>query len=310
MEEVSPFDDPISFEIMEDAMVTPCGHSFSKATIIDWLEKPSRKHCPICKKELSKDQLQPNYSLRDAIEHHLKQTEAKVDGVLIPPIMQPIFIKPPEPDPYVIKELTVTHLEEAEILLGRAFDLDPWVVYLHPPGASSRLNSLRWFMSIIVGYGVQWGRLWGCFEVKTMKLLGLAVWQSPLETGVSIWRMFRLGAVSAPWKFGISASWRMYKVLDQSESYHIKSMKDQHHWSLYTVGVDPQFQSKGIGTKLIQPILDLADKDQLPCYLDTSNERSIEFFKRNGFEVCEDERNPVYGPRFWTMIRKPKPLLK
>jgi hypothetical protein len=52
-------------------------------------------------------------------------------------------------------------------------------------------------------------------------------------------------------------------------------------------------------------ILDLADKDKIPCYLDTANERSLKFFKKNGFEIHDDVVSPAYGPRFWTMVRNP-----
>jgi hypothetical protein len=73
--------------------------------------------------------------------------------------------------------------------------------------------------------------------------------------------------------------------------------------------VDPELQCKGIGSKMMKPILDQADQDGLPCYLDTPSERSLpyalsrsilsfrylqktRFFKRLGFEVVFDVSNP------------------
>eukprot|EP01113_Clastostelium_recurvatum_P029178 TRINITY_DN3521_c0_g1_i1.p1 TRINITY_DN3521_c0_g1~~TRINITY_DN3521_c0_g1_i1.p1 ORF type:complete len:672 (-),score=209.61 TRINITY_DN3521_c0_g1_i1:68-2083(-) len=59
------FEDPISFDVMEDAMMTPCGHSFSESSITEWLRK--HQHCPICNKGLKIGQILPNYALRTAI---------------------------------------------------------------------------------------------------------------------------------------------------------------------------------------------------------------------------------------------------
>ncbi len=57
---------------------------------------------------------------------------------------------------------------------------------------------------------------------------------------------------------------------------------------------------------MLAPILAIADMDSLPFYLDTSNEKSIAFFEKNGFEVHKHIPNPDRGPQFWTMVRKPR----
>lgn len=118
--------------------------------------------------------------------------------------------------------------------------------------------------------------------------------------------MLRSGFYSAPLRFGMSATWRMLGVLDQSEKLHQHAMSGRRHWSLYTIGVVPERQGKGVGTALIQPVLAYADQDKLPCYLDTDNEKSVKFFENNGWKVHIDVKEPAYGPRFWTMIREPK----
>lgn len=138
-----------------------------------------------------------------------------------------------------------------------------------------------------------------------MKLEGTAVFQPPYEAGVSMWNMLLLGMGSLPFKLGMGASWRLYSLIDLSEKNHQQVMQDQKHWSLYTIGVMPELQRHGIGTSLLQPVLAIADSDQLPCYLDTPNEGSISFFKKNGFEVVREVK-PDNAPKFWCMVRKPK----
>lgn len=46
------FCDPISFELMETPTILPCGHTFDKTTVEDWLAKDST--CPLCKEKCTK----------------------------------------------------------------------------------------------------------------------------------------------------------------------------------------------------------------------------------------------------------------
>jgi len=42
------------------------------------------------------------------------------------------------------------------------------------------------------------------------------------------------------------------------------------------------------------------------CYLDTTHERNVAFYRRHGFEVVTASDMPRGGPRFWTMTRQPR----
>jgi hypothetical protein len=49
-------------------MVTSCGHSFSKSSILQWLAShPTNARCPVCNATLKPDGLAPNWALRSAI---------------------------------------------------------------------------------------------------------------------------------------------------------------------------------------------------------------------------------------------------
>ncbi|HEU0165121.1 MAG TPA: GNAT family N-acetyltransferase [Thermomicrobiales bacterium] len=82
-------------------------------------------------------------------------------------------------------------------------------------------------------------------------------------------------------------------------------------WYLQALGVAPGFQGKGIGSQLIVPALERADREQLPCYLETGTEANVRFYKRAGFAVREAGIHlaPLEdGPTHWTMMRpRPKP---
>ena len=69
------------------------------------------------------------------------------------------------------------------------------------------------------------------------------------------------------------------------------------------LGVDPLFQGRGLGGAIVQPVVERADSEGLPCYLETSKERNLAFYRKHGFDVVHEGTMPGGGPRFWTMSR-------
>jgi len=71
MEEIVSFIDPISYELMEDAVITPYGNTFSEKSIKKWISE--HKTCPLTGKPLEISQLIPNLNLRNAFEEWKKR---------------------------------------------------------------------------------------------------------------------------------------------------------------------------------------------------------------------------------------------
>jgi len=206
----------------------------------------------------------------------------------------------PESDT-TIQELLSQNETEASRIYASAFEHDPWIDYFLGRN-HSEYGGVLWFCTRIVRYSIQYGRVWGKIENK--KVLGVAVWQPPNEQGISLWRMLQQGFMEAPFKIGWSASIRVLNSLTVSDKVH-KEVITEPHWYLFCVGVDPDFQNNGIGTKIMYPVLQLADKSGISCYLDTANKRSLSFFIRLGFEVVREIPADGEEPQWWAMIRKP-----
>jgi ribosomal protein S18 acetylase RimI-like enzyme len=60
------------------------------------------------------------------------------------------------------------------------------------------------------------------------------------------------------------------------------------HWYLVVLGVRPQAQRRGLGTRLIAPVLERADRDGVACYLESSDHANVAYYERFGFVLLDD----------------------
>jgi ribosomal protein S18 acetylase RimI-like enzyme len=93
------------------------------------------------------------------------------------------------------------------------------------------------------------------------------------------------------------------RLLSTVETLH----PHEPHWYLASLGTAVEQQGKGVGSALMRPVLAHCDAEGLPCYLESSKERNIPFYRRHGFEVVQEVRLPGDGPLIWTMWREPQP---
>jgi GNAT superfamily N-acetyltransferase len=66
-------------------------------------------------------------------------------------------------------------------------------------------------------------------------------------------------------------------------------------------------QGQGLGTQMLQEVLARADTDGVPAYLESSNERNLPLYERNGFRVIGELQALGHGPTIWRMWREPRP---
>lgn len=57
------------------------------------------------------------------------------------------------------------------------------------------------------------------------------------------------------------------------------------HYYLWFLGVFPEYQNMGIGSKLINEVLSQCERDKKPIFLETSVKRNVPLYERFGFEV-------------------------
>ncbi|MFM9500732.1 GNAT family N-acetyltransferase, partial [Streptomyces galilaeus] len=58
---------------------------------------------------------------------------------------------------------------------------------------------------------------------------------------------------------------------------------------LWFIGVDPVAQSQGVGSKLLQDIIDYSNSNNRPIYLETSTVKNLPWYEKFGFEVYNEQ---------------------
>ncbi len=77
------------------------------------------------------------------------------------------------------------------------------------------------------------------------------------------------------------------------------------HWRLGMLGVRPEAQGKGIGSKHVLGKLRMLDEAGTPVYLTSSNPRNVPFYERLGFSVVDRIQLPE-GPVITCMLKNPR----
>jgi GNAT superfamily N-acetyltransferase len=78
------------------------------------------------------------------------------------------------------------------------------------------------------------------------------------------------------------------------------------HEYLWMIGVTPHRQGEGLGTALVQHVLDRCDREGMPAYLEASSARSRALYERLGFELTGRPLDLPKGPQMWPMWREPR----
>ena len=91
---------------------------------------------------------------------------------------------------------------------------------------------------------------------------------------------------------------------------HIAKIKKQYapetHLYLALLAVRPESQGKGFASILVGPMLTYADKENLPCYLETQNTKNVSLYEHFGFKVVYNNVLPHTTVPFYGMLREVK----
>lgn len=78
------------------------------------------------------------------------------------------------------------------------------------------------------------------------------------------------------------------------------------HAYLFSIGLRPEFRGKGLGKRLIGPVLDACDVAGIPAYLENSKPENRGFYRACGFESMTEFRPLPDSPPLEAMVRQPR----
>lgn len=188
----------------------------------------------------------------------------------------------------------------ARATMGRAFRDYNLMAYAKPAERLAAVSSL---------YGAILRDCLAHGEVYTLEsTAAVAGWLPPACPAPTFVRQARAGMLSIPWHFG----WRGFRILDAYDKVARRLHHDHApmpHWFLAAIGVDADRQGQGLGSALMRPMLERADREGLHCWLDTHQEVNVRLYQRHGFAVVEQATLPGHPIPVYGMLRPPRPRL-
>jgi ribosomal protein S18 acetylase RimI-like enzyme len=186
-------------------------------------------------------------------------------------------------------------------LLTASHGAYPSFIHLYPD-AATRARALRPFMAAAARDAARFGRCYAATDEEGV--LGIALWMPPGTFPLSAARKARM----TPALLRVAlASPRAFPAFARSGAALERAHPEGPSWYLQALGVHPRAQRRGVGGKLMAPVLDEADAAGAACTLHTSDPANIAYYQRFGFEVTQpDLRVSAEGPAYIGMWRSPR----
>lgn len=193
--------------------------------------------------------------------------------------------------------LNKKQVASAAAMLTRSFINNPMFTTLISDEAE-RADKMLSLFRFMLNYGLHYGEVYA----TSPNLEGVAVWLPSEKVKVSFWRGIRCGGITQVFKVGWRLLWKIEDAERYSQKIHEKSAPFRH-WYLAILGVDPCFQGKGYAGALLNYRLAQADRENLPCYLETDSEKNAALYEHFGFKIVEEFEMPEYNYTFRAMLR-------
>jgi len=212
-------------------------------------------------------------------------------------------------DPQILY-LQQSQIRDAAKLMAETFFPDPVCCYLMP-NERHRVKILEKVWSEMINHDIHLGNVYASHHsndasasIGSSQLLGIASWLPPNAKSPSLLQSLPL-IFEIFLHSGFRSTSRILNSLTKTEAYHLRDCPTPH-WYLDGLAVSPTTQGKGIGSLLLQPVFQQADRQGEICYLFTSTDRAVKFYQRHGFVVRDELRILNDAPPLWMMMRFPR----
>lgn len=177
-------------------------------------------------------------------------------------------------------------------MLARAFYDDPVTSWFYPDAARRMRHARRFF-------GIRLRQL------ADQEL----IYTTDDRSGAALWTL------PGRWREDLRQSLMLLPMLPVllprivRSTHAVREIERRHpvvpHFYLSVLGTEPEQQGGGIGSALLDPVLQRCDSDGVGAYLECSKEGNVDFYARQGFALTERIELPE-GPPLWLMWREPR----
>lgn len=195
-------------------------------------------------------------------------------------------------------KLNKSHIKPAAEVLVTAFRNYPLLQYFFPD-EQDRAKVASYFFQVVLNYGIHYCEVYA----TSPGMEGIAIWVPSDKLPMTFWRVLRSVPLSVILGFVRNGAGRMKRSSDYMDTRH-KRLAPDKHWYLQVIGVSPQFQGQGYSGKLIRPMLARIEREYIPCYLETLDERNVKIYEHFGFEMIEKSAIPKTSLTNWAMLRR------
>ena len=199
----------------------------------------------------------------------------------------------PQPTLARVRKAGPADAEGISSALAAAFYEDPVFRWIHPDD-TRRAFVVREFFALLVDILAQHDDAWTTAD----GVVGAALWvpygKEPMSAEQGEMFGARLAELAGP------DAGRMQDVIALLDEHH---PHDPHEY-LWFLGVVPAAQGHGIGSALMAPVLERADRAGTPAYLEATSSRNRALYERHGFESGQ-EITVDDSPPLWPMWRHP-----
>ncbi len=186
--------------------------------------------------------------------------------------------------------------------LARAYYEDPLFAWYFPDD-SRRLQQLQRVLALLGAQIFAYDETYTAGAVSGGEdVVGAALWVSPDH-----WRMCPFTWAAAVGGLASSVGMRQLpRSLGGLYLTQSRHPQEPPHYYLPFIGVEREWQARGVGSALMQPILARCDCEGLSACAEATSPRSRAFLERNGFGVLQ-EMALRSSPPMWLMWRGPGP---
>lgn len=203
--------------------------------------------------------------------------------------------------------LTQLDLDRAVTVVTQAFHNNPLWCYL-VPNAHHRMRVTRQFFRLGLRTSINNHHVFGIGE----PLVGIASLHGPRQREQSISGLFS-SVVSTAGIYllllvmnpRIVTFLEMLSFFRSSEALHHRSAPSAHYY-LEMLAVHPHHQGQGYATRLLQPLLDQADREAFGTYTETMTPRNMKLYEHFGFYRRAQQHFPSTKLTLWALYRPPK----